>query len=74
MIKGIIEKALRANKISFRHLKEDDLSTNKPVSRSSCPEVFLNISQNSQKNICARASFLIKLQAPSAMQEEKQIQ
>ena len=36
--------------------------------RSSCPEVFckkvfLEISQNSQENICPRASFLIKLQA-----------
>ena len=38
-------------------------------SRSSSPEVFytkkvfLEISQNSQKNTCARVSFLIKLQA-----------
>ena len=36
--------------------------------RSSCPEVFckkvfLEISQNSQENICARVPFLIKLQA-----------
>ena len=27
------------------------------------PEVFLNISQNSQENTSARVSFLIKLQA-----------
>ena len=27
-------------------------------------KVFLEISQNSQKNTCARVSFLIKLQAP----------
>ena len=31
--------------------------------RSSRPEVFLDISQNSQENTCARVSFLIKLQA-----------
>ena len=36
--------------------------------RSSCPDVFckkvfLEISQNSQENTCARVSFLIKLQA-----------
>ena len=28
-----------------------------------CKKVFLEISQNSQKNTCARVSFLIKLQA-----------
>ena len=28
-----------------------------------CKKVFLEISQNSQENTCARASFLIKLQA-----------
>ena len=36
--------------------------------RSSCPEVFvkkvfLEISQNSQENTCARVSFLMRLQA-----------
>ena len=31
--------------------------------RSSRPEVFLEISQNSQENTCVRVSFLIKLQA-----------
>ena len=31
--------------------------------RCSMKKVFLEISQNSQKNTCARASFLIKLQA-----------
>ena len=29
----------------------------------SCKKVFLEISQNSQENTCARVSFLIKLQA-----------
>ena len=33
------------------------------VLRSSRPEVFLEISQNSQENTCARVSFLIKFQA-----------
>ena len=31
--------------------------------RSSHPVAFLEISQNSQENTCARVSFLIKLQA-----------
>ena len=31
--------------------------------RTSCLEVFLEISQNSQENTCARVSFLIKFQA-----------
>ena len=33
------------------------------VQRCSVKEVFLEISQNSQENTCARASFLIKLKA-----------
>ena len=33
------------------------------VQRCSVKKVFLEISQNSQENTCARASFLIKLQA-----------
>ena len=33
------------------------------VQRCSVKKVFLEISQNSQKNTCARVSFLIKLQA-----------
>ena len=31
-----------------------------------CEKVFLEISQNSQENTCARASFLIKLQASAS--------
>ena len=45
-------------------------NTNKPLihkeavaKRCSVKKVFLEISQNSQENTCARASFLIKLQA-----------
>ena len=34
------------------------------VQRCSVKNVFLEISQNSQENTCARVSFLIKLQAP----------
>ena len=42
-------------------------NSNKIINRSSRPEVFsekafLEISQNSQENTCARASFLTKLQ------------
>ena len=33
------------------------------VQRGSVKKVFLEISQNSQENICARVSFLIELQA-----------
>ena len=33
------------------------------VRRCSVKKVFLEISQNSQENTCARVSFLIKLQA-----------
>ena len=35
-----------------------------------CKKVFLQISQNSQENTCARVSFLIKLQATSGLNEE----
>ena len=38
--------------------------------RSSRPEVFLKISQNSQENTCARVSFLIKLQACNFIKKE----
>ena len=36
--------------------------TEAAVQRCSAEKVFLEISQNSQENTCARASFLIKLQ------------
>ena len=36
-----------------------------------CEKVFLEISQNSQENTCARVSFLIKLQAPPAALSKK---
>ena len=45
----------------FRKYKMGAL-TGVGVNRSSRPEVSLEISQNSQENICARLSFLIKLQ------------
>ena len=35
-----------------------------------CKKVFLEISQNSQENICARVSFLIKLQACNFFKKE----
>ena len=40
-----------------------ELSLETIVQRCSVKKVFLGISQNSQENICARVSFLIKLQA-----------
>ena len=39
------------------------IKTEAVVQRCSVKKVFLKISQNSQENTCARASFLIKLQA-----------
>ena len=39
------------------------LVTEAVVRRCSVEKVFLEISQNSQENTCARVSFLIKLQA-----------
>ena len=41
------------------------------VWRCSVEKVFLEISQNSQENTCARASFLIKFQARSATSLKK---
>ena len=41
------------------------------VWRCSIEKVFLEISQNSQENTCARASFLIKLQALALALAEK---
>ena len=38
-----------------------------------CKKVFLEISQNSQENTCARVSFLIKLQAPPATLLKKRL-
>ena len=35
-----------------------------------CKKVFLEISQNSQENTCARVSFLIKLQALGLIKKE----
>ena len=42
--------------------------------RSSRPEVFLKISQNSQENTCARVSVLIKLQACNFIKKETLVQ
>ena len=39
------------------------LNTEEATRRVLCKMVFLEISQNSQENICATVSFLIKLQA-----------
>ena len=39
------------------------------VQRCSVKKVFLEISQNSQENTCARSSFLIKLQASTLLKK-----
>ena len=51
--------AASVNGLALNELLKGSFSTCK----SSCPEVFLEISKNSQENTCARDSFLIKLQA-----------
>ena len=43
--------------------KTEVVATEAVVQRCSVKKVFLEISQNSQENTCARVSFLIKLQA-----------
>ena len=40
-------------------------------SRCSVKKVFLEISQNSQENTCARVSFLIKLQTPATLLKKR---
>ena len=47
--------------LNWKHILE--LCSEAVVHRSSVKKVFLEISRNSQKNTCARVSFLIKLQA-----------
>ena len=49
------------------------LLTEAVVRRCSVKKVFLEMSQNSQKNTCARVSFLIKLQAPPATLLKKRL-
>ena len=44
-----------------RYSKNFSESYSKSFGRSNHPEVFLKISQNSQENTCARASFLMNL-------------
>ena len=44
-------------------LNDDKVSSEAVVRRCSLKKVFLEISQNSQKNTCARDSSLIKLQS-----------
>ena len=48
-------------------MEEFDLDTKAVVPGCSVKKVFLEISQNSQENTCARVSFLMKFQ-PSALQ------
>ena len=48
---------------SVKHLWLTEIAIGAVVQRCSVNKVFLEISQNSQENTCARVSFLIKLQA-----------
>ena len=52
------------------------LISERVVQRCSVKKLFLETSQNSQENTCARVSFLIKLQAsgPNFMKKETLIQ
>ena len=55
----VYNKILTINNTSRNEVEH----TKATVQRCSVKKVFLEISQNSQENTCARASFLIKLQA-----------
>ena len=53
-------------------MKEIPLKFRSSDRRCSVKKVFLEISQNSQENTCARVSFLIKLQArPSTLLKKR---
>ena len=55
---------LRFNELNrFYKMKTDEQYLEALVGRCSIKKVFLEISQNSQENSCARDSFLIKFQA-----------
>ena len=54
--------ALPINGLMLRFTPCDQIIAEAVVRRCSVEKVFLEISQNSQENTCARASFLIKLQ------------
>ena len=51
------------SKIFTQDTKIDPLLIEAVVRTCSVKKLFLEISENSQKNACARVSFLIKLQA-----------
>ena len=55
--------ALPINGLMLRFTPCDQIIAEAVVRTCSVEKVFLEISQNSQENTCARASFLIKLQA-----------
>ena len=52
------KKKGKSTKVSGKFISQEAV-----VQRCSVKKVFLEISQNSQENPCARVSFLIKLQA-----------
>ena len=54
---------LETTNISFDTVHHDKKTIAVVVQRYSVKKVFLEISQNSQEQTCARVSFLIKLQA-----------
>ena len=62
-MKSVISKIITEK--SANSFKMDNLcrSIEAVVQRCSVKKMFLEISQNSQKNTCARVSFLIKLQS-----------
>ena len=59
-------KIMKASQFNFEflwYLEWNWESTQKQPPELFCKKVFLEITQNSQQNTCARVSFLIKLQA-----------
>ena len=61
LIDIVIDNDFRKYFARFRGFSPE--STEAVAQRCSVKKVFLEISQNSQENTCARVSFLIKLQA-----------
>ena len=52
-----------SSELAKMHSEPHLLSTEAVIQRRSVKKVFLEISQNSQENTCAKVAFLIKLQA-----------
>ena len=62
-MKGWLLNTTRVLVVQQENLYQENPCIEAAARRCSVKKVFLEISQNSQENTCARVSFLIKLQA-----------